>query len=157
MKIKIISGGQTGVDRAALDAAMKLKLPCGGYAPKGRIAEDGAIPEKYPLKECDSADYSVRTGLNVVFSDATLIINAGELDGGTLYTYEIAEKKRKPVKIVDIDVLGAKKACAEILKFIKETNPLILNVAGPRESKRPGIYGKAFKILCDVFRDPAKR
>nr|WP_305800882.1 putative molybdenum carrier protein [Thiolapillus sp.] len=90
--IRIISGGQTGVDRAALDVALELGLRCGGWCPKGRLALDGPLDERYPLKETESADYSVRTRLNVRDADATLILNCGELSGGTAYTLRVAEE-----------------------------------------------------------------
>ena len=93
---KIVSGGQTGVDRAALDVAMSLGIPCGGWCPKGRKAEDGRIPDRYPLRETDSASYRKRTILNVADSDGTLILAVGELRGGTLATKRAASELRKP-------------------------------------------------------------
>src|SRR3989344_782830 len=101
--MKIISGGQTGVDRAALDAALELGLPCGGIVPKGRLAEDGRIPERYPVQECDSEDYVVRTELNVIHSDATLILNRGEISGGTLITAQFCRKHKKPFHVIPMD------------------------------------------------------
>ena len=99
---KVVSGGQSGVDRAALDAAIKLEISCGGYIPKGRLAEDGRISDKYPLTESYSPRYSVRTRLNIKYSCATLIIKEGELEGGTLFTFSLCKRLKKPVKIVDL-------------------------------------------------------
>lgn len=148
--MKIISGAQTGVDRAALDAALKLGIDCGGWVPSGRMAEDGKISLKYPVKECESFDYAFRTRLNAKESDATLIIKEGHIEGGTLYTFRICKRLKKFVKVVD---LKDKNAIAEIKAFLKEFSPEVLNIAGPRESKNPGIYKKSFKILLKVFED----
>ncbi|MBU2529534.1 MAG: putative molybdenum carrier protein [Elusimicrobia bacterium] len=145
---KIVSGGQSGVDRAALDAAIKTKIACGGYIPKGRLAEDGRINAKYPLTETYSSNYGVRTRLNIKYSCATLIIKEGELEGGTLFTFNVCKKLKKPVKIVD---LQDGHIVEEIKKFIEEYFPETLNIAGPRESKKPGIYKKSLKILLKVL------
>ncbi len=145
---KVVSGGQSGVDRAALDAAIKLKISCGGYIPKGRLAEDGRISDKYPLTESYSPRYSVRTRLNIKYSCATLIIKEGELEGGTLFTFSLCKKLKKPVKITDLKDTNIVK---EIEGFLKEYSPETLNIAGPRESKKPGIYKKALKILLKVL------
>ena len=146
---KIVSGGQSGVDRAALDAAIKLRITCGGYIPKGRLAEDGIISDKYPLTESYSSNYCVRTRLNIRYSCVTLILKDGELEGGTLYTFEICKRFKKPVKVVD---LKDKNVIAEIKEFLEEVSPKILNIAGPRESKKPGIYKKALKILLKALK-----
>ena len=92
MLSRIISGGQTGVDRAALDAALEYNFPCGGWCPKGRLAEDGIISQKYPLKETESSEYEVRTKLNVRGSDGTLILTWGKPTGGTTLTVEFAKQ-----------------------------------------------------------------
>ncbi len=145
---KIISGAQSGVDRAALDAAIKLKIPCGGYVPKGRLAEDGPISDKYPLTESYSSSYTVRTRLNIKYSDATLIIKNGDIEGGTLFTLNVCKKLKKSVKIVDLD---DKNINAEINEFLIKISPKILNIAGPRESKNPGIYKKTLKVLLKAL------
>lgn len=156
---KIVSGGQTGVDRAALDVALKYKIPCGGWCPKGRIAEDGIIPERYPLKETDSSDYAVRTEWNVRDSDGTLILNSEELTGGTAFTVECAEKYKKHCLILDLRKY--KKDKEGIISFgnaliirgwVALNNIKVLNVAGPRESKSPGIYKIAKKWLEEVMK-----
>ncbi|MCG2725992.1 MAG: putative molybdenum carrier protein [Elusimicrobia bacterium] len=148
---KIVSGGQSGVDRAALDAAIKLKITCGGYVPKGRLAEDGRISDKYSLTESYSSNYSVRTMLNIKYSCATLILNIGPLEGGTLSTLNLCLKLKKPFKIIDIGSGEYGKSADEAIAFINEVKPEVLNIAGPRESKRPGIYKKAIKILLKTF------
>lgn len=149
--LKIISGGQTGVDRAALDTAILYGFSYGGAVPKGRIAEDGIIDRKYiNLEELDSPEYEVRTKRNVETADATLIINIGELEGGTALTYHFTKILKKPCLIVNIDI--EKNPVNKILNWIKDVNPSILNVAGPRESKCNGIYEKTCSILSEVFK-----
>jgi hypothetical protein len=146
---RIVSGGQTGVDRAALDAAMELGVEVGGWCPRGRLAEDGAIDEAYPLKETPSEQYEERTRWNVRDSDATLILTWGEPVGGTAYTIEIAEELGKPCLIVD---LGADGDAELALEWIEEVDPRLLNVAGPREGTRPGAYTGAKAFLQEMLR-----
>ena len=154
---KIVSGAQTGVDRAALDVALKYKIPCGGWCPKGRVAEDGVIAKRYPLKETESSDYAVRTKWNVRDSDGTLILNVGELSGGTAFTVECAKKYKKHFLILDLEKCKAdKKGIVSfgynliICGWIMANNIKVLNVAGPRESKAPGIYKIAKKFLEEL-------
>ena len=144
---KIVSGGQTGVDRGALDAALKLGIPCGGWCPKGRRAVDGVISERYPLNETESSNYSVRTRLNIRDSDGTLVINRGVLEGGTAYTVEIAAKLEKPCLVVDADDPWT---VEKIRDWLVGSNIEILNVAGPREEKRPGISEQTFNLLLKL-------
>ena len=134
------------MDRAALDAALELKLPCGGYVPKGRLAEDGPISYRYPMTEAETADYRARTELNVVHSDATLILHRGPMFGGTLLTEEFCRKHAKSVLAVDL-AAGAESAVETVRRFVAGTQPGVLNVAGPRESNCPGIYADAFDVL----------
>src|SRR5689334_3584695 len=101
--VKIISGGQTGVDRAALDVALELGLECGGWCPKGRKAEDGPIPQRYPLTETDSDQYPLRTAMNVRDADGTLIVTRGQPDRGTGLTLQLAKRYDKPFFVVDLD------------------------------------------------------
>lgn len=145
--LKIISGGQTGVDRAALDLAMQEGLPAGGWCPKGRIAEDGPIPPMYPLWETRSSEYHVRTQRNVETSSATLIITRGTPTGGTRFTAEIAGSMRRPLLIVDVGRMDDDDAITEIVGWLGDVKPAILNVAGPRESGAPGIQRQATRIL----------
>jgi len=147
--LKIVSGGQTGVDRAALDAAMSAGFSVGGWCPAGRIALDGRIPERYPLRETPSSRYSQRTEWNVRDSDATLILTRGAPSGGTRLTVELAERYGRPLLIVD---LGVASPWAEILGWLKEHRILVLNVAGPREEGAPGIYEQAGKVLTGLLR-----
>jgi len=140
----IISGGQTGVDRAALDWAIAHGVPHGGWCPAGRKAEDGAIDAKYQLQETESANYRVRTACNVRYSDATLILNRGELEGGSLETLRIAEREGKPPLVIQVD---DERGAANLRKWLGQVQPGVLNVAGPRESKRPGIYAAAYAEL----------
>lgn len=146
---KIISGGQTGVDRAALDAGLKLCIPIGGTCPKGRLAEDGPIDKKYPLIESHSADYAVRTETNVKDGDGTLILFYGDWSGGTDETKEYADKHNKPWLAINLNEPRSPK---NVLAWIRAANIKILNVAGPRESKHPGIHLAAFNFLLKVFK-----
>lgn len=146
---KIISGGQTGVDRGALDAALALGFPCGGACPKGRRAEDGPIPARYPLTELASDDYRVRTRQNVLDSDATLVIFFGELSGGTLATVRIAQQEQKPVLTIDGAAKAADLAAVEVVKFIEQHNAATLNVAGPRESAGAGAAACAKELVAE--------
>lgn len=149
---KIISGGQTGVDRGALEAAVELGFPYGGLIPKGRIAEDGIVPLAFTeMEEARSKDYIFRTEQNVINSDATLILNFGrELSGGTKRTEEFCKKHNKPYWIEDLnDINETNRGLECIYGFEADLKPsykIVLNVAGPRESKSPGIQtaAKAF-------------
>jgi len=148
LRMKIISGGQTGVDRAALDAAIALGIPHGGWCPKGRLAEDGHIVDTYQLQETDSPEYRVRTEWNVRDSDATLIIARGPLSGGTELTARLARQYGRPVKVVD---LRSPEPAERICRWLTEHRVEVLNVAGPRESQSPGIGRQAFELLQELF------
>jgi predicted Rossmann-fold nucleotide-binding protein len=145
---KVVSGGQTGVDRAALDAALKAGIPIGGYCPAGRLAEDGRVPDHYPLVEMAEGGYAERTEQNVIESDGTLILNMGTLSHGTLLTAEYAEKHGKPCLTLEMDDTPT---TAIVTEWLNRNDIAILNVAGPRESKSPGIYQRAFRYLGEVF------
>ncbi len=148
---KVISGGQTGVDRAALDAAMKFGIPAGGFCPKDRKAEDGKIPDRYPLHELESPEYHIRTEKNVIESDGTLIINNGALTEGTKLTYDYTVQYGKPNLIVQLDSEKVTEP-ANVVRWIHNQHIYILNIAGPRESKIPkGIYSAAYSYLEKVF------
>ncbi|MCA9176627.1 MAG: putative molybdenum carrier protein [Planctomycetales bacterium] len=143
---QVVSGGQTGVDRAALDAAAAIRLPIGGWCPRGRKAEDGPIDLQYPLQETRSAAYPVRTRWNVRDSDGTLILHCGPLTRGTHLTREIAEELGKPHLCVDIDMQD-EEAVEQILAWIRDHRIEVLNVAGPRESSLPGVYDRASHLM----------
>jgi hypothetical protein len=164
---KIVSGGQTGVDRAALDVALELDIPCGGWCPKGRRAVDGRIPDRYPLKETPSSGYPQRTEWNVRDSDGTLVLaqdlvakskvkgreSSGSpmiippwdlaLRGGTALTIELARRQKKPLAVANVNGDAIK----AVQTWIRGSNIRVLNVAGPRESENRGIYSKTVKFL----------
>jgi hypothetical protein len=141
---KVISGGQTGVDRAALDAALAAGLPCGGWCPRGRWSEAGPIDERYPLTETTSADPARRTDLNVRDADGTLIIAPAPLTGGTALTRRIARRRGRPCLVVDP---GDETAPERARRWLREHDIHTLNVAGPRESRHPGIHAQALALL----------
>lgn len=144
IRVKIVSGGQTGVDRAALDVALELGLEAGGWCPRARRAEDGRIAVRYPLRETPSGVYSQRTEWNVRDSDATLILHRGAMSGGTRLTAEIAARLERPLLALDLarepDPEGAR-------AWLLEYQVRVLNVAGPREEGAPGVYAQAFLFL----------
>ncbi|HXR47289.1 MAG TPA: putative molybdenum carrier protein [Candidatus Limnocylindrales bacterium] len=148
-QLKIISGGQTGVDRAALDFAIRQGFEHGGWCPRGRLAEDGAIPPIYRLWETDSAEYDERTEKNVLDSDATLIVvRAKELSGGTAFTKTCAEQHGRPQLVVR-ERDGLSPGAAALSKFLMQNKVRTLNVAGPRESQAPGL-GKFVRELLET-------
>src|SRR5262249_37919042 len=147
MFTKIISGGQTGVDRAALDVALDLGIPCGGWCPRGRRAEDGPIPPAYPLTETPGDAYPQRTRWNVRDSDRTLVLTSGSPDRGTSLTIALAQRLKKPCLVLDLN----DPPDGEAIRSWARTNAVaVLNVAGPRESSKPGIYEQAFLLLRDL-------
>lgn len=146
-RLKIVSGGQTGVDRAALDFALRHGYEHGGWCPLGRRAEDDVIPLAYQLHETDSPDYGERTEKNVVDADATLIVaREKELSGGTAFTRTCAEQHNRPVLVI-CERDGVAKSAAAVSKFLKQNQVRTLNVAGPRESQAPGIGEFVKKLL----------
>jgi hypothetical protein len=150
---KIVSGGQTGVDRGALDAAMALGIPHGGWCPRGRLAEDGRIPGRYRLRETASPEYHLRTEQNVLDSDATLILCRGPLSGGTELTRQLAARHQKPCLVVDLD---DPPPLDDLRRWIARFQIDTLNVAGPRESQCPGIAPQATDFLRRLFAGPVK-
>ena len=144
---KIISGGQTGVDQAALDVAIKLDIQHGGWIPKGRKTEDGPLPDKYQLQEMTTSSYPKRTEKNVIDSDGTLIISHGKLTGGSVLTRKIATFKGRPWLHIDLNMVNAFDAANIISPWIGMNDIEILNVAGSRASKDSGIYRATTTIL----------
>ncbi len=151
MRLTIISGGQTGVDRAALDAALESGLSCGGWCPEGRQAEDGPIPKRYPLRVLSGAGYRDRTRANVADSDATLIVFFDEVEGGTALTLLDCLQLKKPFKLIDGDLVPPLQAAKAVTAFIRRHGPASLNVAGPRASKSPQAYAYTRRLLQTVF------
>jgi hypothetical protein len=147
---KIVSGGQTGVDRAGLDVALELEIPCGGWCPKGRKSEDGCVPEKYPLTETNAEAYSVRTELNVKDSDGTLLLTWGAPTGGTLLTLKVAGKLKKPHLVVDLRELDGSDN-ERVLAWIRDEKIGVLNIAGPRESEALGVHDTAVGFLRETL------
>jgi hypothetical protein len=141
---RIVSGGQTGVDRAALDVALELGLPCGGWCPKGRRAEDGPIDPRYPLAETPTDEYPQRTEWNVRDSDGTLVLTLGRPDRGTALTVALARRLGKPCRVVD---LSKRTAVSATLRWARRHQVRVLNVAGSRESRSPGIHQRATRYL----------
>ena len=145
---QLVSGGQTGVDRAALDIALKLGVPCGGWCPRGRRAEDGPLKDIYPLQETPSSDYSKRTQWNVRDSDGTVVLYWGSLSGGSALTVELAKIHNKPCLQINL----CENALPEILlDWVKRYQIRTLNVAGTRESGSPGIYDEACQFLREAL------
>jgi hypothetical protein len=145
--IKIISGGQTGVDRAALDAALQSGSECGGWCPEGRKAEDGVIPERYPLTELPGAGYTKRTRQNVIDSDVSVIIYFGSLSGGTEKTLRFCLHQKKPYLLIDATELSPTRAAERIQQFVAGPSITTLNIAGPRASDEPLAYAYALQTM----------
>jgi hypothetical protein len=149
---KIISGGQTGVDRAALDVAFELGIAIGGWIPRGRRAEDGIVPSRYVgLEETDTRNYAERTRRNVRDSDATLVMTFGKPTGGTALTIEIAGTLGRPCLVVDLSDMDPEQAAVAVCTWLDQADPRVLNVAGPRLSKEPGIAAAARTVLRKVL------
>jgi len=145
---KIISGGQSGVDRAALDVAMSEGIACGGSCPAGRMADDGPIPEKYSLQETAGTDHLVRTENNVRDSDGSLLLYRDSLHGGTAYAEEMTRHLNKPVMAVDLNHPGG---VADVVGWIEQNQLHVLHIGGQREKTSPGIYDQASGFIRDVL------
>ena len=147
----MISGGQTGADRAGLDAAMNRRIAYGGWCPKGRRAEDGRIPDRYPLQETESNEYITRTEKNIVDSDGTIVFTFGKPTGGSALTVKFVKKHKKPYLHIDLNKEKGEQTVEKICKWIKDENIHALNIAGSRESKSPGIHDKVYEIINNIL------
>ena len=156
MKLKIVSGGQTGADRAALDVAIKLNIAHGGWCPKGRKAIDGTIAKKYQLKEMPSASYVARTKQNVIDSDGTVIFYIVKATGGTKKTINFCKELNKDHLELDLseafltNCLCFSRWFENISQKVK-SEIFTLNIAGPRQSDLNNIYRLVFEILENVL------
>ncbi len=148
---RIVSGGQTGTDRAALDAALDHGFPAGGWCPEDHKAEDGAIPGRYPVKALPGAGYRQRTKQNVIDSDGTLVIYFDWLFGGTEETVAFCIKEKRPYLLIDAAEVSVDRATEKTRVFIRELNIGVLNVAGPRASDEPEAYGYAKSVITPVL------
>jgi hypothetical protein len=145
--LKIISGGQTGVDRAALDVALRHGIKCDGWCPTGRLDEFGKIPDHYPIQELPGAGFAERTLQNVKDSDGTLVIYPHELRGGTEQTVRFCVELKRPHQLIDASRVTSQVAAKLIADFVRKNKIGILNIAGPRQSEWPEGYDYAFRAL----------
>ncbi|MBN2124445.1 MAG: putative molybdenum carrier protein [Deltaproteobacteria bacterium] len=148
---KIISGGQTGADRAALDAAIEMGIDHGGWVPKGRKTEEGPLPDRYRMKEMPTAGYAARTEQNVLDSDGTVILSHGKLTGGSALTRRLAKRHGRPWLHIDLTTTNSFRAAGLIDTWIARNEIATLNVAGPKASEDPDIYGAVAKVLKALF------
>jgi hypothetical protein len=153
--LKIISGGQTGVDRAALDVALKHGIECGGWCPSGRLDEFGRIPDQYPVREVQVGSFTERTLQNVKDSDGTVVVYTGTLGGGTQQTVLFCVELKRPHQLIDAAQLSPEDGANFIADFVRNNNIAILNVAGPRQSDWPKGYDYASRTLESFLTDRA--
>ena len=144
---KVVSGGQTGVDRGALMAALSLNFDCGGWCPPGRLAEGGVIPPEFPMTEMATGHYAERTLRNVLDSDATVVLYFGTMEGGTKQTQRLCAKHAKPHLPIDAACTGDDAATEAIRVFVLSHSVQVLNVAGPRQSKEPRAFDYAYDVI----------
>ena len=149
---RIISGGQTGADRAALDFAIGHGIPHGGWVPRGRKTEAGRLPDRYRLQEMPFATYWRRTERNVLAADGTLIVSHGRLSGGCALTRRFAKLHGRPWLYVDLSRQAVEAAGNEVRAWIEQNDIHVLNVAGPRASQDPRIYRDTFSLLVSIYR-----
>lgn len=150
----IISGGQTGADLAALDAAIFLAIPHGGWLPKGRMTEAGPLPLRYRLEELESRRYRARTEKNVLAADGTLIFSFGPLAGGSALTEALAIRHNRPFLHVDFELTEFEQAARRIEEWLAPGYKIV-NVAGPRASSEPRIYHAVYTVLTAVRWPPS--
>jgi hypothetical protein len=148
--LKIISGGQTGVDRAALDVALTHGIECGGWCPAGRLDECGKIPDHHPIQELQGGGFTERTLQNVKDSDGTLVVYCDHFGGGTAQTVYFCLELKRPHELIDASKISIEGAAKLIGDFVRKNKIGILNVAGPRQSEWPEGYAYASRAL-DIF------
>lgn len=152
MELEIISGGQTGVDQGALDAALQAQVPCGGWCPDGAYDENGPLDAKYPLDPMpDGHGYAERTRANVRRATATLIIYFGELEGGTQLTLQACFDERRRFKLIDAELVSPLEASNAVCEFVCRHAITCLNVAGPRASKQPAAHDFAYRCISSLL------
>jgi hypothetical protein len=149
---RIVSGGQTGADRAGLDAAIACGVPHGGWCPKGRTAEDGVIHERYQLTETEGASYLARTERNVKQSDGTVVFTLGELAGGSLRTGDFARRHQKPWCHIRLGEASDQQAADDLRQFVKAHEIRSLNIAGSSESREPGLRQRVQAVVSSVLK-----
>ncbi len=154
---KIISGGQTGADQAALDAAIEMGVEHGGWVPLGRMTEKGRLSKRYNMKEINAIDYDQRTELNVMDSDGTLLFSKGEPAGGSALTKKLARKHLKPCLHIDVNEISEYKAVEIIRSWLGVRKIETLNVAGSRASENPDIYETVLSIMKSVLYPPPEK
>jgi hypothetical protein len=153
---KIISGGQTGADRGGLDAAIELGIPHGGWCPRGRRAEDGAIPARYLLRETNRPGYPERTERNVLAADGTVVFTFGKPEGGSALTWKLARRHGKPRLHLDLRRRTPQEAARRLRAWIEKERLSVLNVAGSRESGARGMRELVWKIVTEAFEQPER-
>jgi putative molybdenum carrier protein len=155
--MRIISGGQTGIDRAALDVALERGIDSGGWCPAGRLDEYGRIPDRYPVKELPVGGSAERTLRNVIESDATVVVYPGALRGGSEYTRQCCVESQRPHLLIDANNIATDEAVVTLVEFVRSNEVEVLNVAGPRESEWPAGYDFAHALLQKFFESLAVR
>lgn len=148
--MKIISGGQTGADQAALDAALALNIPHGGWLPKGRKTENGPLSLRYALQELPSSRYRDRTEKNILTADGTMIFSFGPLSGGSALTEALAIRHDRPFLHIDFDLVNRTQAIIQVEAWLQTMQIAIVNVAGPRASSEPRIYEAVYVLLTGI-------
>lgn len=150
-RLMLVTGGQTGIDRAVLDFCLEHRILCGGWCPADRRAEDGPIDPRYPVRPLPGAGYRERTRANVKETDATIILHPGKLSGGTAYSARVARELGKPLLILDFSAIQTVEAADHILDFILQHRPSTVNFSGPRESEWEEGYGQCRLLLKRLF------